>query len=93
MSVPESTFTVDEIQNTGANTDPGNNFCICQISGWRYKPGELKRQWDGLWVGPDRYTERHPQDFIKVRAESLTGSKRPEGSDTFISTAVTQDDL
>lgn len=34
---------------------------ISDRSGFRYRLKELKREWNGLLVGPDEYEEKHPQ--------------------------------
>jgi hypothetical protein len=34
---------------------------ICDITGFRYKLNEMKMTWDGLLVGPDQWSPKHPQ--------------------------------
>lgn len=36
-------------------------YGICDISGFRYKLKDMKRTWDGLLVGPDQWSPKHPQ--------------------------------
>ena len=63
-------------------------------SGRKVKPGTLVREWTGLMVHPDYLDRRSPQDMVRVRAEDLEGSPRPEpANDYFITTAITADDL
>ena len=81
------------ISNSGATQTWGNTYTMCQVSGFRAKPGELQRRWDGLWVLPQFHEPRNAQDFVRGKSELLTGSERPESAPVFITTAVTQDDL
>ena len=82
-----------DITNDNATTTFGNTYNICDVSGFRARPGELVRRWDGVWVLPEFWEPRHPQDFVRAKAERLTGSIRPESPDLFISTAVLASDL
>jgi len=34
---------------------------ICDITGFRYKLDKMKMTWDGLLVGPDQWSPKHPQ--------------------------------
>lgn len=36
-------------------------YGISDRSGFRYRLAEMKREWNGLLVGPDEYEEKHPQ--------------------------------
>jgi hypothetical protein len=74
------------ITNSNATTDTPNRYNICDRSGFRAKPGELVRTWDGLMVLPEFWEPRNDQDFVRVRAESQSGSKRPEpiGNERFV---------
>lgn len=36
-------------------------YGICDITGFRYKLKEMKKTWDGLLVGPDQWSPKHPQ--------------------------------
>ena len=38
-----------------------NAFGICDITGFRYKLKDMKKTWDGLLVGPDQWSPKHPQ--------------------------------
>lgn len=72
----------------------GDNNTICDRCGRKYKASDLKREWNGLYTCPDDFEPRHPQDLIKSKHDDQRPSlSRPEGTDTFISTAITQDDL
>ena len=36
-------------------------YGICDITGFRYKLKDMRMTWDGLLVGPDQYSPKHPQ--------------------------------
>ena len=36
-------------------------FGICDITGFRYRLLDMKMTWDGLLVGPDQWSPKHPQ--------------------------------
>tara|TARA_R110000751_G_scaffold293080_1_gene400548 strand:- start:225 stop:539 length:315 start_codon:yes stop_codon:yes gene_type:complete len=36
-------------------------YGICDITGFRYKLREMKKTWDGLLVGADQWSPKHPQ--------------------------------
>jgi len=38
-----------------------NAYGISDRSGFRYRLGEMKKEWNGLLVGPDEYDPKHPQ--------------------------------
>ena len=38
-----------------------NAYGICDITGFRYRLKDMKKTWDGLLVGPDQYSPKHPQ--------------------------------
>lgn len=61
-----------------------SNYEICERSGRKVLPGTLIREWNGTMVRPESWERRHPQDFVRSRAEKLTGPERPEQDDTFI---------
>lgn len=56
---------------------------------------ESKKTWDGLRVCPEDYEPRHPQDFVKGRAENIAvPDARGRPTPVFIdSTDITADDL
>jgi hypothetical protein len=37
------------------------SYGICDISGFRYKLKDMRKTWDGLLVGPDQWSPKHPQ--------------------------------
>ena len=47
------------------------NAC-CDRCGRKRKGDELKKTWNGLWVCPEHWEPRHPQDFVKAVREDPT---------------------
>ena len=72
------------ITNADATSDVPSNYVICDRSGFRVKPGELMKDGYGWMVRSRSWEPKHPQDFVRARAEKLEGSKRPEQTDRFI---------
>ena len=75
------------ITNSNGTTDVPANYEVCERTGFRVKPGELVKEWDGTMVRPESWEARHPQDFIRIRAERQRGSENPEPADVFIEDA------
>ena len=38
---------------------------ICDVCGFRFHSGDLRKRWDGMYVCKDDYEERHPSDFLR----------------------------
>jgi hypothetical protein len=58
---------------------------VCDRCGFEFKSSELRKDWQGLMVCSKDYEARHPQDFIKTRAERPAPAwTRPEGEDVFL---------
>jgi len=51
------------------------------------RSSQAKRTWDGLIVAPEHWEPRHPQDFVRVRAEnaSAKGLVNTEPDDIYVS--------
>jgi hypothetical protein len=49
----------------------GDYLMTSDISGRVFYASEMRKQWDGAWVHHSEWEPRHPQDFLRVRAESL----------------------
>ena len=92
MTIPASTFMVDEIANDTATTDPNSRFNVCQRTGFKVKVDALSTEWHGVKVRPESYEPRNQQDFVSADAESLTGAIRPEPTDVFITSSVAPED-
>lgn len=57
-----------------------NAYAISDRSGQRYLYKDMKREWNGLLVGPDEYESKHPQlgPFKKVEDPQALRDARPE---------------
>lgn len=65
---------------------PGTYAVLCDVCGFRFPSNKLKRRWDGLMTCEGDWEQRHPQDFIKIREETLVPSyTRPYPTDVFVS--------
>jgi hypothetical protein len=63
----------------------GNWNTICQSCGRKFKSDVMTRRWDGLYVCPDDFEYRHPQDFVKVWADKQTPPwTSPRPPDVFV---------
>jgi hypothetical protein len=72
----------------------GDYNAICDRCGFKYKRSQLRYTWDGLLVCKKDWEPRHPQDFVRGVAERQSvPDARPEQTDTFLTTDITQDDL
>lgn len=78
----------------------GQYNAICDRCGFKYKSGQLRHEWTGLRVCSgggtnDCFEERHPQDFVKGKADRQSPSwVRPEAEDVFVNPGdITADDL
>lgn len=64
--------------------DLGNWNAICDVCGLKFKGSDLKKDWRGLMVCSKDYEVRHPQDFLRVRADDPSIPwARPEAEDVF----------
>ena len=57
-----------------------NSWAISDRSGFRYPYRVMKREWNGLLVGPDEYEPKHPQlgPFRKVVDPEALQNARPD---------------
>ena len=66
---------------------------ICDICGQKFKSSQLRKRWDGYMVCREDYEQRHPQDFLRSRADrQLTPWVRPEPTDRFAAPAPANPD-
>ena len=92
-AVPSGTFGDYSPSNADATTEP-SHYEICQRSGFRVKAGELVKEWTGLYVRPQDWEPRHPQDFVRPVVERHRDTISPEPDDVFLSTnEITAGDL
>lgn len=65
--------------------DLGNWNAICDVCGLKFKGSDLKKDWRGLMVCSKDFEQRHPQDFLRVRADDPSIPwARPQGEDQFV---------
>jgi hypothetical protein len=74
-------------------TTPGWKFGewlgICQVCGWKKRSSELFKRWDGLIVCAEDLEPRHPQEFVRPRADNQkVAFTRPESSNMFLGPTV-----
>lgn len=68
-----------------ANYKPGQWNAICDICGFEFKSGELRKNWQGLMVCASDFEQRHPQELIRaVRDDPSTEWNRPEPPDIYV---------
>jgi hypothetical protein len=51
---------------------PGEWKVVCDVCGFQFPSGDVKKRWDGLIVCHNDWETRHPQDFLKVKSETRT---------------------
>jgi len=57
---------------------------ICDSCSIKYKASKSKQRWDGFFVCPNCYEQRHPQDFVKTKQDKITVPYIRPPTDTFI---------
>lgn len=45
---------------------------LCPVCGFKKKSTEMRKRWDGLWVCSEDWEQRHPIDFINIKAEDIS---------------------
>lgn len=67
----------------------------CDASGFKAKRSECRKQWDGKLVRKDFWEPRHPQDYLKTKAEDTSvPDARDEPADPPLAEPnITPDDL
>lgn len=72
----------------------GQHNALCQRCGFKFKSRELRLEWTNLRVCEGCLDHRHPQDFVKGKADRQAPAwVSPEPADTFIEAQVEWDDL
>jgi hypothetical protein len=63
--------------------DAGNHWVECDVCGFIIRSRDAKLTWDNKVVCPEDFETRHPQDFVRGRAdeEAAKGLVRPEKTD------------
>lgn len=44
---------------------------VCDVCGFRFKAGKLKRRWDGLMTCEEDYELDHPQKYLRLHPEKV----------------------
>ena len=59
------------------------SYGICDITGFRYKLKDMRKTWDGLLVGPDQWSPKHPQLMPRRSTQDPQAVKdaRPDKAD------------
>jgi len=66
---------------------PGDYWMICDRCGLKYRSSVMNREWNGLWVCPEDFEERHPNDHLgSSREERSVPVARPRVTNVFIDT-------
>lgn len=64
---------------------PGDHKANCDMCGKTFKGSQLIKRWDGLMVCKADWEMRHPQDFVRTKADlQLPPYTRPEPTDSFV---------
>lgn len=67
---------------------------ICDRCGAKFKSGEMRMEWDNLWVCKECWEPRQPQDFVRgLKDDQTVPISRPPGEDKFITGEVKPEDL
>ncbi len=74
-----------------------DSYAICDRSGFRYPYKVMRREWNGLLVGPDQYEPKHPQlgPFRKVVDPQALQNARPdrtEPMDVYVGVPTVEDE-
>lgn len=56
----------------------GQWWAVCDVCGFEFLSGKLKKRWDGLMVDDACFETRHPQEFVRSVKESTIPWSRPE---------------
>ena len=67
---------------------------ICDECGFKYRASKTRKRWDNMIVCFECWEPQHPQESVRGHADKIrVEDPRPEGTDTYIETPITQDDL
>lgn len=63
---------------------PGQWRAICDVCGFKFYSGEMRKRWDNLMVCEKDWESKHPQLDIRLRvSQSVPSFIRPEQPDQF----------
>lgn len=73
------------------NWQPNDHFLIDDITGFKIRASESRKQWNGAITHKDVYESRHQLDLIRARRERPNvPNPRPEPPDVFIGPLTTE---
>ena len=57
-----------------------NSYGISDRSGFRYRLRDMRKEWNGLFVGKDEFEPKHPQIDLRVKTADAEAIKdaRPD---------------
>lgn len=65
---------------------PGQWKAICDVCGFEFYSGEMRKRWDGLMVCAQDFEHDHPQKYLRVGADKIAVPwVRSEPTDQFVS--------
>jgi hypothetical protein len=65
----------------------GDWWILCDSCNKKIQASKAKHRWDGFIVCSDCFETRHPQDFIRTRADKISVPfSRPRSTDTYVVT-------
>lgn len=68
----------------------GDYYISDDITGWKTRQSDAKKQWDGLLVDKHVYTDRQPQDFVRgLKDDIAVRNARPPPPATYIGPKAT----
>jgi len=63
---------------------PGDNWCICDITGRKILQSQTRKTWDGYRVAPDVWYSKNPQEDLRAIPErSRVRDARPRQADVY----------
>ena len=83
-NVPQMNVRGKKTRNPG--WEAGNHWVYCDRCSSAVRAKDAKKTWDNLIVCPDDWEPRHPQDFVRGRADDMAAKEpgRSEPVDRFI---------
>lgn len=69
----------------GNDYKSGGSWGICDECGFKFRLSEMRRRWDKAIVCKSDWEPRHPQEFVRGKADRIKypGEIRPEPEDNF----------
>jgi len=69
----------------------GSHWANCDYCDSQFRESDLRITWDGYWACDEDWGARHPQDFLRVRAEVISVEQpiRLSNTDNVIDAAQT----